>query len=172
MEDYLQHDPRTKQQIKDMLYAFLYGPIQKQFKKQLDAIIIKNAVLSQASHASFTYKGIVYSCDPGPPPRKMTRLVPQLQPLMEDYLKELRQLNSQELPYVLGFITQVLNASNNLHDYLKVFPEAIHQPIDAYIASCPCRTKHLTDFDVDCMQKKNAATIVMIKQRMTTNLLI
>lgn len=172
MEETLQHDPRTKQQIKDVLYTFLYGPIQKQFKKQLDTIIIRNTALSNAAHASFSYKGKFYAYDSSPPPRKMTRLLPQLQPMMDAYLKELNQLNSQELPYVLGFITQVLNASNDLHDYLKVLPAAIHQPIEAYIASCPCRTKHLTDFDVECMQQHNAATISLIKQRMVTNLLI
>ena len=39
----LNHDPRTKQQIKDILYQHQYGPVQGQFKKRLDEIITKNS---------------------------------------------------------------------------------------------------------------------------------
>ena len=28
----LQHDPRTKQQVKEALYQFLYGPVQKRYQ--------------------------------------------------------------------------------------------------------------------------------------------
>lgn len=168
----LQHDPTTKKQIKDMLYDFLYAPIQKQFKVRLDTIIIKNTVLLGASHSSFMYKGVLYSIDNSRPPRKMNRLLPQLQPVMDEYLKELTVLNETELPFVIGFINHVLNSSNDLHDYLRVFPSAVHRPIEAIINSCPCRTKKLTDFDVECIQKKNQASIDLMKSRMVMNLII
>lgn len=172
MEENLQHDPRTKQVLKDTLYQYLYGPVQKQFKLRLDAIITKNSIMIGATHNSFIYKNMVYSCDGGVPPRKMNRLIQVLHQPMDEYIKDLNQLNNTELPYVLGFLTHVLNSSNDLHDYLRVFPQAIHQPIQEYINSCPCRTKHLTDFDVDCIQQKNHSSIELIKKRMVTNLLI
>ena len=172
MDETLQHDPRTKQQIKDMLYAFLYTPVEKQLEKQLDQIITRNCAIQALSHRSVTYKGHFYNLDMAKPPRRMNTLAPQLTGAMEDYLKELNQLNKTELPYVLGFISAVLNASNDLHDYLRVLPEAIHQPIEQLIASCPRRTKKLSDFDVDSIQKKHQKPIDLIRQRMVTNLLI
>lgn len=172
MEEKLQHDPRTKQQIKDSLFSFLYEPIQKQLKNRLDTIIMKNSVLSGASHNSFMYKGEYFSCDPAIPPRKMNRLIPQLQPLMDDYLKEVKELNDTELPFVVGFITQVLNSSNDLHDYLRVLPSSVHRPIEQFISSCPCRTKKLSDDEIQSIQKKNIQSIELMKKRMVTNLLL
>ncbi len=172
MDEPLQHDPRTKQQIKDMLYAFLYTPVEQQLEKQLDQIITRNCVIQTLSHRSFAYKGGFYNLDTAKPPRRMNQLAPQLVGAMEDYLKELEQINRIELPYVMGFITAVLNASNDLHDYLRVLPEAVHHPIEQLITSCPCGTKKLTDFDVDSMQKKHQKPIDLIRQRMVTNLLI
>lgn len=172
MSEVLQHDPRTKQQIKDMLYAFLYDPVQKQFKARLDSLIQRNTVILGAGHTSFTYKGNLYSNDPKAPPRKLNRLVPQLAAEMDSYLHDLKQLNDQEVPYVLGFINQVLNSSNDLHDYLRVLPSSLHQPIQQLIASCPCRTKRLTEEQVQEMQAKNQHYIDLVKQRMATNLLI
>lgn len=172
MDEKLQHDPRTKTMIKDMLYAFLYEPVQKQFKARLDAIINKNTQLLGASHNSFIYKGIIYSCDPSKQPRKMNRLVPQLESLMNDYLKETHQINTCEAPYVLGFIIQVLNSSNDLQDYLRIFPSSIHRPIENLIESCPYHSKRLAEADISDIQNKNASSIELMKKRMVINLLI
>jgi hypothetical protein len=172
MTEPLQHDPRTKQQIKDALYDTLYTPIQKQFKKRLEQLVVKNAVLGGYSHKSFVYKSELYNCDTEPLPRKMNRLVLQLQPAMNEYLKELKQLNEKELPYVLGFINQVLNSSNELHDYLRLLPPAVHQPIRGLIDTCPCRGKKLTDETVAMLHEKNLGSVQLMKNRMVTNLLI
>ena len=168
----LQHDPRTKSQIKELLYAFLYEPVQRQFKHRLDALIIRNTAIAVASHQSFTYRGNLYTIDTSPVPRKLTRLVPQLHADMDAYLADLKQLNDKEVPYVMGFINQVLNASNDLHDYLRLLPASVHQPIQQLIDSYPCRTKKLTDAEVQEMQAKNQRYIDLVKQRMVTNLLI
>lgn len=168
----LQHDPRTKQMIKDVLYELLYTPIQKQFKQRLDQLIVKNAVLGGYSHKSFMYKNVLYNCDTNAMPRKMNRLVIQLQPAMNEYLKELKQLNEKELPHVLGYITQVLNSSNELHDYLRLLPSAVHSAIQGLINTCPCRGKRLPDETVDMLQTKNQGSVQLLKNRMVTNLLI
>ena len=172
MSEVLQHDPRTKSQIKELLYAFLYEPVQRQFKTRLDSLIKRNTVILGASHQSFIYKGNLYSNDPAAPPRKLTRLVPQLHADMDAYLADLKQLNDKEVPYVMGFINQVLNASNDLHDYLRLLPASVHQPIQQLIDSYPCRTKHLSDEQVREMQTKNQQSIDLVKSRMVTNLLI
>lgn len=168
----LQHDPRTKQQIKDTLYTFLYEPVQKQFKHRLNHLIQRNTMMLGASHQSFTYKGNLYTYDVAPPPRKLNRLNPKLIPDMDAYLIDLKQFNDKEIPYVVGFINQVLNASNYLHDYLRVLPQSLHPPIQKLIDSCPYRTKKLTDTEVQEIQAKNQRYIDLVKSRMVMNLLI
>lgn len=168
----LQHDPRTKQLIKDTLYDFLYRPVENQFKSRLEVLIVRNTLLGGYSHKSFNYKGVHYSCDSGSPSRKWNRLLPQLKPAMDEYLFEIKQLNEKELPFVIGFINQVLNASNDLQDYMRIFPESIHQPLEKLIATCPCQSRQLSDVKIVELRERNAASINMMKQRMVTNLLI
>lgn len=172
MDEQLQHDPRTKLQIKDAIYAFLYKPLQDQFDKRLEDIINKNCTLSGLAEKSFTYKGENYCSQSEIPPRKMNRLVKQLVPVMDIYLKDKWQLNNYELPFVIGFINQVLNASNSFQDYLNVFPPALHHPIEKLALTCPCRSHKLSLFDITALQNKNQTPINLLKQRMVVNLLI
>lgn len=172
MAENLQHDPRTKQQIKEVLHTFLYAPIEKQFKARLDALIVRNAVACGYSHKSFMFKNVLYNCDTNPLPRKMNRLDARFHGEMVDLLKEQRDINEKEMPYVLGYINQVLNSSNDLCDYLRLLPQAVHSPLEALIATCPCRGKKLPEEAVDILQKKNQTPIELMKQRMVTNLLI
>ena len=167
----LNHDPRTKQQIKDILYQHLYGPVQGQFKKRLDEIITKNSLALSSTNLSFVYKGETYACVGEKLPRKMNRLSPKFQPYMDEYLQELKEINDREIPYVLGFINQVLNSSNDLHDYLRLLPSSVHQPIQALIDSCTCRTKRITQTTVDELLVRNSSSIEMMKRRMVTNLI-
>ena len=172
MTEQLQHDPRTKQQIKDALYAFLYSPIEKQFEKRLAELIVKNTLLCGYSHKSFMYKNTLYNIDTNALPRKMNRLHINLQGPMNDYLKDLKALNETEVPYVIGYINQVLNSSNDLCDYLRLLPKAIHGPIQHFIATRPSESKKLPEEVVSVLQGKNATSINMMKKRMVTNLLI
>lgn len=172
MDACLQHDPRTKSQIKDALFDYLYAPVKRHFKARLDTIITRNSLLGGFSHQSFVYKGEFYSCDTAAPPLKRNRLLTQLRPDMDEYLKETQAIDMQELPYVIGFINQVLNSSNDLTDYLQLLPESVHQPLDQLIATCPCKTRQLTDDQVKALRERNKASISLMKQRMVTNLLI
>lgn len=172
MEHQLQHDPRTKQNIKEALYSFLYEPTQRQFMTRRDTLIIRNTILGGYSHKSLMYKGTLHNCDNSPPPRKMNRIVPQLIPAMDDYLAELKELNDKEVPHVLGFINQVLNSSNALQDYLRLLPAAVHRPVEQFISVCPCKGKNLTEKDVTDFHRKNTHPIDLMKQRMVKNLLI
>lgn len=172
MSECLKHDPTTKQQIKTVLYEALYAPVQRQFKQRIDTIIVKNTVITGFGHKSFMHKNVLYSCDTAPLPRKLNRLDPSLAAEMADYLKDLKQLNEKEVPYVIGYINQVLNSSNDLHDYLRLLPDAVHYPIRDLIATCPCHTKKLSDETVQLLQDKNLPLIQMMKERMVTNLLI
>lgn len=172
MDERLQHDPHTKKRIKDILYSFLYDTADAKRKKQLDDLIIRNAFLLGNSIYSFRYKGNVYSMEGHANHRRVNNLALVLHPIMQEYLRELHELNSVELPFVIGFINQVLNSSNSLTDYLKVFPEAIHRPIEQLIATCPCKSCTLEQAAIDAIKNKNQGTIDLIKQRLVSNLLI
>ena len=91
---------------------------------------------------------------------------------MDSYLHDLNEVNEKEIPYVLGFITQTLNASNNLHDYFRVLPSAVHGTIQDLINSCPYHTKRLTDESVQDLMIRNARSIHLMKCRMVQNLIL
>lgn len=167
----LQLDPRTKQQIKETLYEYLYSPLLKSLKNELDTLIIKNALITHSTHQSFTYRGETYSCDVYRNPSRAVPLAKQLFVEMDQYLQQVTDINSKEIPYVLGFINQVLNSSNELHDYLRVFPDAVHSPIARLIATCPCRAKSLDEAEAEKLRQSNINAIALIKQRLVRNLL-
>lgn len=167
----LQYDPRTKQWIKDRLYEFLYSPVEKQFKERLNSIILRNSILGGFSHQSFMYKNEFYSCDSKRPPLKKNRLLPALKDAMEEYLSDLKQLNESEIPYVVGFITQVLNASNNIADYKEIFPESVHPPLERIFRTYPCKSEALDDIAVKELVIKNQSAIHLMKRRQALNLI-
>lgn len=167
-----QHDPRTKQQIKDLLFLYLYTPVKQQFKNRIDDLIMRNALICGYSHKSFSYKGEFYSCDILPLLSRKNKLVPQLRPEMDKYLKDLEELNNNEIPYVLGFINQVLNSSDSFADYLQIFPSIIHYPLQKMIATNPCTVHQLDQNKIDQLKEKNEKPIRLINRRMSLNLLI
>ena len=168
----LEHDPRTKQQIKEIIYSFLYAPITHQFKSRLNTLIERNTITGRYSHRHFVYRGILYNGESTYPPLKRNRLLTQLRQPMDVYLAELSKLNNQELPYVLGFINQVLNASSDITDYLRVLPESVHYPLTQLLSTCPCRATTLSEDKVTQLKIKNQEPINLMKQRLVTNLLI
>ena len=172
MDNSLQHDPRTKQQIKDTIYDFIYKPTLSQLESRLMSIIDKNDQLSGIDAGYFVYKSKTYARQDATVQLKRQRLATVLHPFMDQYISEVTQLNNFELPYVLGFISSVLNSSNELQDYLRVLPDAVHRPVQKLIASCPCRTVKLTNDAVMDLKIQHQMSINLIKQRLVTNLLI
>lgn len=168
----LSHHPVTKQQVKDLLVSHLYGAAQDQFKRRLEAIIRKNSQVLSSKHLSFVYGRQIYACEDQKLPKMINTLIPELCGDMDEYLKDLRDVSEREIPSVLDFISQVLNASSNLHDYLRVLPSCVHAPIQRLIDACPCRTKTLKDTEVQELAMCNAKATEMLKRRLVANLLI
>lgn len=172
MDDTIQYDPRTKQQIKELLYKQLYSPVEKASKDKLSGLILRNSSIMGNSRTSFTYKGVVHSIEDSPSYRNSNRLHQSLYLDMNEYLKEVTQLNTMELPFVIGFINNVLNASNSLQDYLNVLPSSVHEPIRQLVTQCPCRSCQLSLEEVQKLIDTNKRPIALMKQRMVLNLLI
>ena len=166
----VQNDPRTKQMIKDMLYSHIYDPVEYRLHEKLKLIMGKNRLLNHHDMDYFSYKAKVYSLD-GTLIRSAPKLDPSLYGEMQEYLKELNELNRVEIPYVLNFINQVLNASNDLRDYLKILPECLHKPIQELIDAHECHTERLTAEEVEAFKECNTQSILMVKKRLMLNLL-
>lgn len=170
--DPIQHDPRTKSQIKEAIYQQLYDPMSNIMSDRLKSIVIRNTAAGKFSHTSFRYKGEIYKWGSEPVPFRSNPLLPQFVGEMESYLKDLKEINEKEIPYVLGYINQVLNSSNSLHDYLRLLPDSVHHPIKHMVDSCPCKELNLTEEAVQSLQNKNQDAILMMKHRMALNLII
>ncbi|WP_225784506.1 hypothetical protein [Xenophilus sp. Marseille-Q4582] len=169
--DHLNHDPRTKQTIKEELYNFLYSPVQREFRARLDSLILKNTIACGYGHRSFVYKGNLYSSE-DTLSRTRNKLAPQFRQEMEDYLSELSALNTEEMSPVITYINQVLNASNDFGDYFKLLPEACHPILQKIVDSCPCRNSKLSQARVEKIQQNNQKPIALLKRRLVHNLLI
>ena len=86
MKPDLKYDPRTKQNIKDMLHSYLYEPVIRKFQERLAAIITANSNALGSSHGSFIYRNEVYQLNEQERlPRKMNRLIPALHDQMDEY---------------------------------------------------------------------------------------
>jgi len=167
----LQFDPRTKAMVKDSLYEYIYGPVQKSYRTRLDSLILRNTISGGYSTKSFHYKGNQYHSESGRPPRGWNKLLPQFKDEMDDLLAEFSTIMNQELPFVLGFIGQVLNSSNSFMDYLRMFPDSVHAPIKEIMDTCPCCAQQLSDEKIEAIVNKHQDAILMMKKRMVQNLL-
>lgn len=165
------YDPGVKHYLKHQIYELLYKPSADKMKFKLDTIINRNTLIGKYTHKSFTYKGVSYSSEPTAPPRKSNSLIPELKGDMDDYLTELEALNGYEVPYVLGFITAVLNASNHFPDYLKILPEIAHKPVKESMNKHPWKSEELTDQAVEEFKEKFKVPIQLMKQRVIKNMI-
>lgn len=163
-------DARIKVQIKDALYEFLYAPVKRHYTSRLNHIIIRNTVINKNAEKTFHYRGVQYHCEDGVhPPRKWNKLHPDLKMDMDEYLKEMNQIYNNEVPLVVGCITQILNSSNCLADYLRVLPDSAHAALREFTSE---GLTQLSDERVEQLQKQHKTSIDLMKARMVTNLLL
>lgn len=170
----LKHAAKTKTQIRDVLHHYLYRPVLLKLERELDAIIVANNQIIRSSYECFMYRNELYkkSTFKGLPPRPSNRLDKSLFERMDKYIDTVGDLNQYEMPYVMGFVNQVLNSSDDLMDYLRVFPKLLHSPLQEMIDSCPCKNTKLAPETVADMQHRNHENIELIKQRLAYNLLL
>jgi hypothetical protein len=167
----LHHDAHTKSQIKEVLYKYLYDPVNLEYKRKLDQVIRRNCNLIGSAYESFSFKGVTYATANSPLPKKANRLHKDLQEPFKVLLEEIRILNEYEVPQVLGLITRILNSSNNLQDYMKLFPPSIHAPLLQTIRTCPCRLDELEAEKVAKFHSDQAVPLGLLKKRLVLNLI-
>ena len=174
MEPTVIANPRMKGAIKDALIQFLYEPVERAFKRQLDEIIVANTLAGKHSLKTFHYKGIQYTSEPGLAPRQWNKLQPQFKTRMDEYLAEVKDIDERERPIIFGFINQVLNSSNHFADYYALFPDSAHQPIRALKLETDVMYQYslMAKDKMDQILKQNQTAIDLMKARMVTNLLL
>lgn len=170
-------DPRTKLIIKDSIEEFLYDPFRRQMRRRIQEIAVKNCRKLKSGHLHFVYKETLYNLEDrtNPLPTAKNRLIPELRKDMEECLAEQRQIED-EMPYVMGFVVGVLNASNAPGDWLKLFPESTHYIMKKVLAAKEINLDwNKTTLPADIIEKmcvQYHELISIVKQRMTINILI
>lgn len=169
----MNYDARTKKAIKDALYEAIYQPVNDRYQKQLDEIIHKNSAKCNNLQEFVKHKGEVYSSSSAPhiPPKPVNRVHPDLLCAMEEWQRQVDDLNTHELPYVLGYLNQVLNTSRAFNDYYKLLPHALHRILDKLKEDCPCSTDALSPEEIQELTNKNTVALDRIKQRFLLNYL-
>lgn len=165
------HDPLLKSTTRSRLYSLLYTPADNRLWERLKAIIMRNAVLVGASHASFMYKAVNYSCDENKIlPRPRNQLDPRLVDQMQEYLADAEDL-TKEKPIIVAHLTQVLNASDHPADWLKLLIPALHEPVQALLAENTFDSKRMSDAAVEAFLEQHRDAVRMTKARLVTNLI-
>lgn len=168
----LSHDPRIKQELRNSLYQYLYGPLEEYYTKKINSIIHENTRLGDYDHPHFIYKGEVYSVLPDRLPLKKNPLDKSLVSDMEDYLFEVNKVRKEEIPLTMGYITAVLNASSHFKDYFNLLPSVIHAPLQEWVQSCPCNTGVLDSEKINEMLNQKSKMYNLIKTRRLLNTLL
>lgn len=165
----LEHHSKTKKQIRDALAFHLYNTVEIHFKDRLDQIIHKNSIELKSPHLCFTYKGKTYTYKGQKTSLRALDLSPKLYREMDEYLEDMKNLQEGEVNVVNAFIETLLNLTDSLQDYLSIFPKDLHPPLQTLINSCPCRTKSLTEEDIQRVAEKCSSFVELINQRLFIN---
>jgi hypothetical protein len=170
-----QQDPLLKSTIRDRMYALLYVPADTRMFDRIKAIIVKNAVRVGASHASFMYKAVNYSCDDNKIlPRPRNQLHVSMEEAMQEYLRDDADLKAEK-PFVQAYLTQVLNASDHPEDWLLLLPASLHKPVRDLIAEKGVHAftgiRRMTGEGIAAFLATHKEAANQCKQRLVTNLI-
>lgn len=171
-------DPRVKLIIKNSIEHYLYAPVQKVFDKQIERMVLENCRKQRLPHRHFVYKAETYNTEDrsNPMPLRKNRLLAEFHEAMEELLLEQQSIHQEEKPYVCGYITLVLNASNAPGDWLRLFPDTTHMAIKKVFETGDIKLDwyhtELAEEKVAQLREQHAQMILMMKQRMAINLIL
>jgi len=173
-----EHPMHMKNNIKLDMTEIIYSHIQKQFKDRLQSIYKANVVITKRNYPAFTYKGTyytIYGTGLSPAKTRGFKLDESLHPIMDEWLIDTDKVTEEEMPYVQGYISQVLNSSKYLPDYLLFLPEVLHEPVirrmEIYAKKDIGKETKLQPWVIAKILEDNKDTIALMKQRMVLNLI-
>ena len=162
---------RIKYDIKTRLYRHLFDPVLRDFQKQIAAIGTKNGLLWGTSEKHFSYKGSSYLVNDVPVPRRLLRLHKSLFDTMDSLLEFKNKFSYEEEIVITNYITRVLNSSKSPHDFLKMFPSAVHPVIQDLVETLPTNLTPMPEEELQAVIQSSQKPIQLMKERMALNLL-
>lgn len=164
-------NPTLKLAIKRNIETYLYKEPLAKLRAELELLITSNDALSNTCTYLFTYRGKRYKWYDTVPLKYGTPLLhPSLHERMDAYIQSMKYLTDYEVPLTMGYVQNVLNTSDRVHDYLHLLPSALHPAIES-LAKEVCGSKVLTFDDAEKMVKTHEKSIDLIKERLMLNLL-
>ena len=160
-----------KYDIKTQLYHHLFDTVLRDFQKQIAAIGTKNSLLLGTSEPHFSYKGSSYLVNAVPVSRRLMRLHKSLYDTMDFLLESKNKFTYGEENIITNFITRVLNSSKNPHDFLKMFPSAVHHVIQDLVDTLPNNLPSIPEEELQAVIQSSQKPIQLMKERMALNLL-
>lgn len=158
--------------ILHLLTKVIYEPLEAASQKELEAIATEHSNAKNQTVCYFDYKGERYQLTIVKGQRcLMSTLLPALQPRMNAWLKNKKDVLDTEKVYILGLFRKVLNSSESIRDYKRLLPECTHSVLDQCRAEFFDLPPALSDEFVKQFWIDNESAIVQLKTRMMYNIL-
>lgn len=163
----------AKHAIQTALMNYLYEPVRQRHRKQVEALIVKNCILTKTVVRAFRYKGDIYRSAQAPSgPLLAAKLHDDLAPELAQMIEEQQEIHAIEEPMVKGYITLVLNLSDQIDDFLLLFPQSVHRAILNLNLTSGFGPRVIPDEAAAApVLEKHARCIQLIKERMVSNLI-
>lgn len=155
--------PEVKQFMLYNMLSMLYAYWSVDMGTVIDGIRGKNFQLT--NKYGFSYKGKLYGTK-----LLKDRLHTDLYLQMDEYLKNIEDVISFEKPMIMGYITAVLNYSNNPKDYFKLINPFFHSILENQFPDLShLPDSVLTEADIERFNIKYEKPIELLEQRLTYN---
>lgn len=164
-------DPRLKKNMKAWILQIMYVPYHDYCKRSIMVLVYRNQMIQGTQYEMFSFKGVTYGKVPAGVHVK-PKLHPELHPAMLALIEDSKNVHEKERPYVESYIAVALNSSDSAYDWIKLFPECFHAPLQTYIAGGLTDPPELSDERVVEILTKNQPHIDLMRQRMARNLLL
>lgn len=180
------YNPLVKQQLLKQLKIEIYAPIVNSLNREFWNINRRNTVKCGFNHNVFTYRGIFYSgnilidlnLDYEDYYSRINthnykeHLATEFHIAFDDLLAKRDLISEKEMPLVMGYVTQVLNISNNPHNYLKLLPDTLHKCIRIIAPFSEDVVDTISPARIENIKTVNKEYIDLLKLRLMSNLLL
>lgn len=164
--------PEIKQILLNEFSTFLYAKVEKQYENSISSIIKRNSLLLGKKNQSFTLRGEVFGSEVFTGLFANLKLDDSLFLEADTVIKEKKDIDNLEKPYVLGYIRRVLNLTDDFANCYALLPEQLHPVLAKFhLQGVYLVTTYTPEFIREYFIT-HASEVLKIKTRLATNLLI
>ncbi len=159
--------------IKNHLILASYKATEKRMYERLHEIITANTLAARYIHKSFNYRGNLYSKEAQQLRFNAQRLIPELHPEMDKWLKDVLDIDHFEKPFIVGLFTHMLNITSSVEDYLLLMPECLAPAIrNSHVTEEFLFPRQLSDEAIEAFKIQHEPWIFKLKSRMVLELIL